>query len=161
MNIDPMVLYDYTTSSTDRVIEGARALPEVLLIEPIRPGYLSFLGLLGHMMSSEQVWLTRWQGAHPNYEALETKVDDLDSALTTWQPIRTAMREFLSKLTTQDRIITYRTTQGVEYHQVLSHLIMHVINHSTEHRAQLAFYLAMHEIDVGALDFVWYLRAKG
>ncbi|MBI5958419.1 MAG: damage-inducible protein DinB, partial [Chloroflexi bacterium] len=36
----------------------------------------------------------------------------------------------------------------------------HVFNHSTEHRSQVALYLAMNGIDLGNLDFTAYLRDK-
>ena len=39
-------------------------------------------------------------------------------------------------------------------------LILHVFNHHTEHRAQVALVLAMNGIDVGSLDFSTFLRER-
>jgi uncharacterized damage-inducible protein DinB len=38
------------------------------------------------------------------------------------------------------------------------HLFVHVCNHGTEHRSQVALYLATHGIDLGNLDMTAYLR---
>jgi uncharacterized damage-inducible protein DinB len=34
---------------------------------------------------------------------------------------------------------------------------MHVVNHGTEHRSQVALYLAIQGIDVNNLDLIYYL----
>jgi uncharacterized damage-inducible protein DinB len=70
------------------------------------------------------------------------------------------MAGFLSRLSDTNQVITYRNTKGDEFQNVLWHLVAHVINHGTEHRSQVALFLAMQGIDVGELDFVKYVREQ-
>ncbi len=83
-----------------------------------------------------------------------------DAVQTAWEPLRAEMTGFLSSLSDTNQVIVYRNIKGVEYRNVLWHLIAHVINHGTEHRSQVALFLAMQGIDVGELDFVKYVREQ-
>ncbi len=158
MNVDPVLLYDYTCWANDRVIQGARLLRDEQLHVPIRAGYLSLQDLLVHMLAAEQVWLARCQGESPLHLLEAADVPTLDALDTRWVSQRDDMRRFLEQVGTGEALITYHTTRGIEHHDMLWELMSHVINHHTEHRSQAALYLAMHGIDLGNLDLIQYLR---
>ncbi len=158
MNLDPMLLFHYTDWANDRVIEGARQLTTVQLHLPIRDGFVSTLGLLVHLLAAERLWLSRLQGLSPKTLITEDLVPTLDTLVTAWEPIRAERFDYLAGIGDGQRDIVYSTTKGVECRDVLWHLILHLVNHHTEHRSQLAFYLAMQGIDVGNLDLIYYVR---
>jgi uncharacterized damage-inducible protein DinB len=157
MEVDPLVLYRYTCWANDRVLEGARQLSAAQLTAPIRPGFHSPLGVLAHIMLAESRWLSRWKGTSLQGPLVEEFLT-LDAVHSAWAPLRAEMIGFLSGLPDTNQVITYRNTKGDEFQNVLWHLISHVINHDTEHRSQVALFLAMQGIDVGELDFVKYVR---
>lgn len=158
MNIDPILLYHYTIWANERLMEGVRQLSEEQLHTPIREGFFSPLGLLVHMMAAEQVWLSRWNGVSPRALLSEAEIPTLQALETAWAEQRQNMLAYLAEVGEADQVIHYQTTKGDEVQNVLWHMILHVINHSTEHRAQLALHLAMLGIDVGGLDFSKYMR---
>lgn len=160
MNIDPQLLLDYTIWANDRVLEGARQLAPDVLATPIRAGWLSLHGVLAHMLAAERAWLSRWQGNSPDRLLSADDLPTLDAVAEAWGPLRDEMRAFLTALGDSGRVVEYRTTRGIPQQDILWQLILHVFNHHTEHRAQVALVLAMNGIDVGSLDFSTFLRER-
>lgn len=158
MKIDANTLYNYTIWANRRVMEGASRLDEDQLHAPLRPGFLSTLGLLVHIMAAEQAWFQRWLGESPTRLLQVVDLPDLDALREAWEPLQQRISRYLSEIGDADHIVRYRNTAGVEFAQPLWQLVMHVVNHGTEHRSQAALYMAMHEIDLGNLDLTAYLR---
>jgi uncharacterized damage-inducible protein DinB len=156
--INPLLLLDFMNWGHDRVLDGARQLSTAQLAAPIRPGFLSTLALLVHIMAAERVWLSRWQGESPRRLLAVSDVPSLDALVTAWKPLRAEMRASVLSVDDRNReVIDYRTN-GEEKRNVWWHLFLHVVNHGTEHRSQVALHLAMQGIDVGNLDLIEYLR---
>ena len=160
MNIDPLLLLEFSNAANDRVIEGLRGLTPELLLSPLRNDFLSPFGLMVHILSSERVWLDRWKGAYPPVLIMTEDIPTLDALVAAWQPLRAEMREFVEGVEDEEMDISYNTTQGVEHRMPWWQLFLHVFNHTTEHRSQVALFLATRDIDVGNLDLVWFLRER-
>lgn len=158
MDVDLLTWYRFTIWANEQVIHGARQLSAEQLNTPIRPGFLSTLGLLVHIMDAERIWLSRWKGVSPGARMTADDLPTLDALVADWAPRRAEMLEFLAGVGDARRDVHYFSTAGEEFHNILWHLIVHVLNHGTEHRAQVALYLAMQGIDVGNQDLVRYLR---
>ncbi len=160
MHIDPVHLLDYTRWANARVFEGMQQLPADLRNTPIREGWLPPLDLLIHMLAAERVWLSRWQGHSPDRLLTRDDLPTLDDLLIAWGSLDAEMRAFIDAVNDFDRIVTYHTTAGVEMSDPLWQLFLHLINHHTEHRSQVALFLAQHGIDTGNLDVIAYLREQ-
>jgi len=158
MLVDPLVLFRYTCWANDRVMAGVEQLSEELLMIPIRPEFQSVFGLLVHIMSAEHIWLSRWKGISPTSLLTTDNIPDLKTLKAAWSPLRAEMLGYLAGVGDANQIVVYRTTKGVEYQDVLWHLVLHLVNHATEHRSQAALYMATHGIDLGNLDFIVYVR---
>lgn len=158
MNIDPELLLDYTIWADDRVLEGARQLAPDALAAPIRAEWLSPHAVLVHMLAADRVWLSRWQGESPDRLLSAGDLPTLDAVAEAWAPLREEFRAFLQAIDDPDRVVSYRTTRGIPQQDVLWQMIVHVFNHHTEHRAQVALVLAQNGIDVGSLDFITFVR---
>lgn len=160
MQSDPILLLDYTRWANERVITGLRQLPAGQLTAPIREGWLSPLEVLRHMVAAERVWLSRLQGHSPDRLLTRDDLPTLDDVIAAGESLDAETRAFIRAVDDPARIVTYRTTKGVEHQQAIWELLLHLINHHTEHRSQLALVLAMHGIDVGNLDLIAYLRGR-
>lgn len=158
MDVDLLVWYRYTIWANEKVINGAKQLSVEQLNAPIRPGFLSTLGLLIHILDAERIWLSRWKGVFPRSRMSTADLPTLDALIDAWPPRRAEMMDFLAGVEDARQEVHYVSTKGEEFHNILWNLIVHVLNHGTEHRAQVALYLAMQGIDVGDLDLVRYLR---
>jgi uncharacterized damage-inducible protein DinB len=80
--------------------------------------------------------------------------------VTAWEPLRAELRASVAGEDDPGREVIYYRTNGEEKRNIWWHLFMHVVNHGTEHRSQIALYLAMQGIDLGNLDFIEYLRHR-
>jgi uncharacterized damage-inducible protein DinB len=158
MQVDPLTLFRYSHWADDLVLEGVRKLSPEQLTAPIRPGYLSTLGVLVHIMAAERAWLSRWKGDSPNRLLTVDDIPTLEALERAWTPQRAEVLAYLETVGDANQVIVYRTTRGEEMRDVLWQLVLHVVNHHTEHRAQAALYLATQGIDVGGLDFTRYIR---
>lgn len=56
------------------------------------------------------------------------------------------------------RVVEYRTTKGVSHAEPLWQLMLHVANHSTDHRSQVATLLTQLGHPPQALDMIAYFR---
>ncbi len=158
INVDPAYMLDYMNWANDRVLSGARQLSPDLLNAPIRPGFLSALGLLVHILSAERMWLSRWQGESPTRLLTVDDYPTLDALVAAWEPLRAEMRDFVARVDDPNRVVQYSSTKGEKFSNIWWHLFLHICNHGTEHRSQVALYLATQGIDLGNLDMTAYIR---
>ncbi|HKJ30202.1 MAG TPA: DinB family protein [Balneolales bacterium] len=84
---------------------------------------------------SRNLWLDKSQVLSENYRNLLKNVDEIEL----------------------DRKRTYKNTKGTTHHFPLRDLLGHVINHSTHHRAQIAFRLRELRYEPPATDYIFYL----
>jgi uncharacterized damage-inducible protein DinB len=101
--------------------------------------------VLVHMMSSESRWLSRWNGV-----SLKSHLDPTDFPTTAaireaWSRIEAEMRDFLERQSEEDllRPLAYTNFQGQPFTVPLWQMLMHVTNHGTHHRGELAAMFAI------------------
>jgi hypothetical protein len=91
MQVYPLRLFRYTYWADDLVLEGTRQLSPDRLTAPIRPGFLSTLGVLVHIMAAERVWLSRWKGDSPDRLLTVDDIPTLEALERAWTPQRAEM----------------------------------------------------------------------
>jgi uncharacterized damage-inducible protein DinB len=123
---------------------------------------VSVRGLLTHLMGADLIWLRRWRGSSLQAMPPESDFPTFHDLRKAWEFIMQERRDFIRYLTDYDLIvdISYQTTKGASYTRPLWQSMLHVINHSTEHRAHLALLLAELDSPVPPLDLIIYLREQ-
>jgi uncharacterized damage-inducible protein DinB len=101
--------------------------------------------ILVHMMSSEWIWLQRWQGSSPKGHLNKDDFPRLDSLKEHWNKIEADLRAFLAAQTADslESVITYNNLSGETFHVPLWQMFMHIANHETHHRGELAGMFAL------------------
>lgn len=114
-----------------------------------------------HTMWSEETWLSRIVNQPlPTYTA-----DDYptrDHIRTKWDAIEAQMRQMITSLSDDDLLvpITYHNAKGEEYTQTALQILLHVVNHGTDHRAQMLAMMHALGVQTIAQDLIYYFREQ-
>ncbi|HUS15329.1 MAG TPA: DinB family protein [Chloroflexia bacterium] len=153
-------LYDYFTWARNRLLDAAAELsPEQLrTVEP--GGYGSIHETLAHMAASEAMWLDRIEGRPAAAVPTGADFPDLAALRAWWDAAHARSMAYLATVDTAElrREIAYSGPGGKLYRRRVWHALLHVPNHQTEHRAQIAGMLTRMGVEPPATDLVVFLR---
>ena len=158
---DIVTLYDYNYWATRRVVGAAAHLTAEQFTAPTPLSWGSVRDVLTHMFGAEWIWRLRCQeGLAPAKLLDSTEFPTLDVLLARWATEETAMRAYVAGLTDAalNGPLIYRNTAGKAFDAVLWQILTHVVNHGTQHRAEVAHVLTGLGHSPGDIDFIVYLR---
>lgn len=152
-------LYEYREWATNRILDQA-ALVSQEQFANAKLGYANLHITLTHLLGSEMVWLLRWQGQSPRTTASPADFATFDMVRSFWEASSKQMREFVATLddTALQQTISYTTMAGDAYAQPLWQLMLHLVNHGTQHRSELAMLLTELGFSPGDIDIITFLR---
>ncbi|MBE2183661.1 MAG: DinB family protein [Anaerolineae bacterium] len=153
-------LYDYNYWAHSQVWGCVMALTDEQFTRDTGFSWRSIRGQLVHVMSAEWVWFMRVNGTSPEFPLLEADFPTREKVREEWYRVEGMVRAAVEGLKPEelDEYVVYRNTQGEEFSEPLWQILLHVINHSTDHRAQT---LAMiHQMGGTTVeqDFIRYVR---
>ncbi len=155
-------LIDYTYWAHSHVIASAATLSHADYMQPHGYSIGSVHAQLVHTMNAENTWLTRLQDqpATPAFDPVDFA--DLDAVKSRWAQVEAALRGYVAALSAADlnREIAYHKSDGTAYRQGVGSILMHVVNHGTDHRAQTLALLHQRGAATRAQDLIFYLREK-
>jgi uncharacterized damage-inducible protein DinB len=160
-NADINRLIDYNYWATHRILRVAAELTPEQFLAPVGMAMGCVRDVLVHMVGAEWVWRQRCEGlmmptSLPKPADFPTYTNIVERA----QVEETAMRAFVGGLSDEalNAPLNYRTTTGKPQMEVLWLILMHVVNHGTQHRAELAHVLTGYGHSPGDIDLIVYLR---
>lgn len=157
---DVMSLYAYNKWANARMFSAVVRLDQDVFDEPRGSSFSSIRDTLAHIAMSEWVWLRRWRGESPGGPpewALLTDAAGLAAKLGEVEVDRAA---FLGELTdiSLATALAYRNLKGEDFLQPLEDQMLHVVNHSTYHRGQIATLLRQAGTSAPATDLIVFKR---
>jgi len=155
-------MYEYGIWANRKLLDKASALTDEQLRRKFTEGAQPILHTFAHLVGAEWRWCQAWIGA-PMTERLT--VDDLptlDAVRAKWEPLFAERRAFIASLTPERLSQPFvRKLQGREQSIILWHALVHVANHGTQHRSEIAAMLTDAGHSPGDLDMVWYFLGLG
>lgn len=142
-------LLKYQIWAMDRLFNQLEALP---LIPP------AALKLLQHIVNAESIWMSRVAGEKQVVGVWETL--PLHECRSLHQSSVQKLQTVLNNNQDLEQVISYVNTSGDAFSDPMHDIIVHVLNHSTYHRAQIAKEMRMHNIDPINTDYITYVRKK-
>jgi uncharacterized damage-inducible protein DinB len=137
--------YDYMYWANARYIKVAEGLPGEELHRSQGHSWDSVHSVLVHMMSSETVWLSRWRGEAPTAHLDAGQLPTVEALRERWTAVERQMRDFVARQNDESLAapLTYSNFRGETFRVPLWQMLMHVPNHETHHRGELAAMFAL------------------
>lgn len=112
--------------------------------------------LFSHILNAHHLWNARILGVTHEYKVWQLH-DPKD-----WQDIhyenQRSSFEITSNIDDFEKRIDYENSEGRLFTNTLQDMLFHIINHSTNHRAQIALDFRNNGIEPIVLDYVYYKR---
>jgi uncharacterized damage-inducible protein DinB len=133
------VLLDFHYWARDRMLDAVGALSREDYERDLGSSFKSVRDTVNHIYSSEWVWYARWTGSSPT-TADRPQFDDLAAVREAWRKSETRVRKFLGAADAPalQRVYEYRMFSGAQTSSPLWQMAVHVVNHGTYHRGQVA-----------------------
>jgi len=132
-------LYRYNEWANHRLLRAASTLAAELLTEDLGGSYKSIRDVVAHIISAEWAWLERWNGRSPD-SVPDWVSEDLSVLLEHLSDVEARRQVFLQGLSEAalSSEVAFRFLSGAVDHHPLDDLLIHVVDHSSYHRGQLA-----------------------
>lgn len=153
-------LYQYNAWANARILNAASHLSAEQFLASAPFSYGGLRGTLVHTLFAEWIWRKRWEGHSPTGWLMPEDFPTCDSLRMRWRTEETALLSFAENVSEEalDQRIHYNTTSGKPYENILWHLMLHLVNHGTQHRSEAAAMLTGFGHSPGDLDFILFLR---
>ena len=157
-------LYAYNRWATERVLDATEKLTPEQLHAPGTAGHGSVRDTLLHMMRTHKGWLSWWDGSLSAVDAYNFQLDPADypdgAALRSLsESVGAQTQAFVSGLAEVDMARVYEAPlpNGANAQFVLWKMMLHVANHGTQHRSEVAAMLTDLGQSPGDLDYIVYI----
>lgn len=152
-------LYNYNAWANRRVLDTAARLSPEQLQATMGTSFDSIHATLVHVMGAQWIWLSRWQGTSPTALFNPADYPDLAVIRRRWDEIERDTQAFVQALNEAGlaRLVNYRDTRGSPFAYPLWQLMLHQVNHATQHRSEVAMVLTEFGYSPGGLDLTRYL----
>jgi uncharacterized damage-inducible protein DinB len=153
-------LYDYTYWAHRHVWSCIESLTDEQFTQSLDYAFGSIRGQVVHTMNAEWIWFSRIRDTSPKAMFTETEYPDRNALRAKWDSIEADVRGWLEALTDPmlENPIEYQNSKGTAFTQPLWSILLHVVNHGTDHRAQTLSMLYQLGAPTVEQDFIFYLR---
>jgi uncharacterized damage-inducible protein DinB len=160
---DILMLYDYSYWANARILRAALPITPEQFLAQNASSHGSLRGTMFHTLSAELIWFNRLQKNSSPSLPKETDFPTPTELNTAWALHEPQMRAYLLSLTDADlqAVLPYQNTKGKPFQNTVWHILLHMLNHGTQHRAEAAAMLTDFGSSPGDVDMILYLREKG
>jgi uncharacterized damage-inducible protein DinB len=151
----------YTAWASARLVDAASKLSASELAHDFKTSEKSIMGTLAHVFAADRVWWHRINGTTPAKFIDPEKDFLLETLQTEWPALLAQWEEFVAA---KDEAalavkIEYKDLKGNAWATPLWQIILHVVNHGTHHRGQVAGMIRAHGQTPPPLDLIAYYRS--
>lgn len=154
-------LHEYNVWANQRVLDACKQLNAEQFTRDLGASFPSVRDTLQHVMLAEWVWTERWQGRSPSGYPPESFAD-LSALRARWQAIASDLMARIRALTSEEleRTLEYRNLKGNAFSSPLREVLLHLANHGTYHRGQIAIMLRRLGATPVGTDLIGFYRER-
>jgi uncharacterized damage-inducible protein DinB len=150
--------YEYHFSENRKIWDSYIAsLPYEKFVQNVGYSHGSVREQIVHLMCVDEAWFSELQGIEPLEPLPSVNFDDRENIRTHWDDIEKKMRNYLAKL--QDDSVFEKPIKEPEEDKdlIVWQVLLHVVNHGTDHRAQLLRLLNDLGAKTESQDYIFYV----
>lgn len=147
------ILSRYNETANRAMYAVLSGLPVERLTEEVGSYFKSVMGLLNHLYGSDLIWLQRVRDLLPKLASLESSELDVAASWPTTDLVKdfgelrakresldALLRRLTDELSDEDlaAVLDYTNSRGERVRFLLWQALMHVFNHASHHRGQIA-----------------------
>ena len=159
MQVDEIrALYAYNTWVNNLLLDAASPLSFDVLRDRHGATFDSIHDNFAHILGAQIIWLSRWRGTSPSKLTSGDDYADLAAIRAEWVSHQADLDRFLAQLTPNDLVgkIRYVNVAGQPFAYRLWQMLIHVVNHGTHHRGEIAELLTRAGHPPPPTDFLRY-----
>ncbi|HTY40432.1 MAG TPA: DinB family protein [Thermoanaerobaculia bacterium] len=156
-------LFDYGRWATGRTLDATAVLSPEEFTRPIGGSFGSVQGTFTHLWGADWVWLERVEGRSPASLPPGVALTSNDAVRERYAGIHAAQQKLAAALTPArlSEKLTYVNFAGQTCAYSLADALVHVVNHGTYHRGQIATLLRQLGKTPAPTDYLRYIDARG
>lgn len=150
-------LYDYHFSENRKIWDRyVASLDNTQFTQDVGYSYGSVREQVIHMIDADDIWFSEISAVEPLEPFHPANNDDRELIRIHWDNVEQKMRTYLSKLR-DDALFDKPITEPEEDNNLMVwQVLIHVVNHGTDHRAQLLRLLSDLGLETTSQDFIFY-----
>lgn len=154
-------LFAYNRWANGQTLDSVAPLSAAEFTQPVGGSFGSLQGTLAHIYGADWVWFERFHGSSPR--ALPAPEELLSFAVLRdrWERVQEQQRAFVEGLTAERLAepLTYVSFKGDTFTYPLGETLVHLTNHGTYHRGQVATLLRQLGKTPVTTDYLPFLRS--
>jgi len=149
-------LLAYTIWADRQVLQALDGLSEEDLARETGTSFGSVLGTMAHVLGAEQLWLSRFLGLPAERIHDVSDYPDLASLRAGFEDFWPQLEVYLASLTEEQTEVDldWTSLDGESRSAPFRQVLLHVVNHSTYHRGQVASQLRQLGYEAPSTDLV-------
>jgi uncharacterized damage-inducible protein DinB len=150
--------YDYHFAENRKLWDQYVAhLSHEQFTQPVDYSHGSVRDQIVHLINVEEIWFSELQGSYPSEPLPSANVDDRNIIREHWNKVEQGMREYLAALRDDMLFDTPIKEPDEDRDLIVWQVLLHVVNHGTDHRAQLLRLLNDLGIETTWQDYIFYV----
>jgi uncharacterized damage-inducible protein DinB len=149
--------YEYHFTENRKLWELAASLTWEQFAQPVNYSRGSAREQVIHLLDVEDVWFSALRGVEPLEPVPAADTDDREAIRAHWDQVEQNIRAYLAAL--RDEMLFSKPIKEPEEDQDLCvwQVLLHVVNHGTDHRAQLLRLLCDLGLKTESQDYIFYV----
>jgi len=112
--------------------------------------------LFSHIVNAQSIWISRINGIIPVVTVWQ--LHDLETCRMLLEESINSMLLVQVTQTADSPVIRYKTSTGDFYETSVADILLHMFNHGTYHRAQIAREMRVHNLTPVNTDYIQFVR---
>jgi uncharacterized damage-inducible protein DinB len=144
------------------ILESVAVLTPEEYARPIGGSFGSVQGTLVHLYGADWVWLERFHGRSPRAMPAGDDLATLEALAWKWREVEAGQDAYIATLTPERLAepLSYVSVSGDSFTRLLGDALLHLANHGTYHRGQVATLLRQLGRKAASTDYLRFIDAQ-